>query len=261
VLWVVLRRPMIDIHSHVLPAQDDGARNLEQAVAMLQMAASAGTSDIVATPHAGLEYPFDPESVEIRIRELQAAVGPTPKIHYGCEMRLTPERIEDALQSAERYTIAHGRYLLLEFSDSFVPKTATEIFDRMLARGIRPIVAHPERNPILRCRLEELENWVAQGCLLQVTAESLFGRFGNSARDASLKLMWRQLVHFLASDAHDTKHRAPLLDEAARYVIRHFGEAVADRLLTSNPRAVLTGIEIESQSVEREHPKSWFAFW
>src|SRR5205807_3850527 len=106
---------MIDIHSHVLPAQDDGAANMDQAVAMLQMAARAGTSDIVATPHAGLQYPFDPDGVARVIRELQHAAGPFPKIHYGSEMRLTPERIEDALRFPERYTIAHGRYLLVEF--------------------------------------------------------------------------------------------------------------------------------------------------
>jgi protein-tyrosine phosphatase len=252
---------MIDIHSHILPAQDDGARNMDQAVAMLQMAVQAGTTDIVATPHAGLEYPFDPEVVEVRIRELQAEAGPCPRVHYGCELRLTPERIDDALGNPERYTIAHGRHLLVEFADEFVPKTAGQIFDRMLARRIRPIVAHPERNQILRGRVEELERWVEQGCLLQVTAESLFGRFGNSARESSHTLMRRGLVHFLASDAHDTKHRPPLLDQAGLYMKRQFGEEMFDRLLVENPRAVLEGLDIEPQQPARENSRSWFAFW
>ena len=89
---------MIDIHSHILPGLDDGSESLEESVAMLQQAAAAGTTDIVASPHANQEYLFDPLMVEQKISELQAAVGDAPRIHYGCDFHLTLENIEDALR-------------------------------------------------------------------------------------------------------------------------------------------------------------------
>ncbi len=172
---------MIDIHSHILPGLDDGSESLEESVAMLQQAAAAGTTDIVASPHANQEYFFDPLMVEQKIGELQAAVGDAPQIHYGCDFHLTLENIEDALRVPGRYSINHRGYLLVEFSDFLIPKTTEETFARMMKVGLRPIVTHPERNQLLQRRLPELEEWVAQGVHLQVTAQSLLGRFGRTA--------------------------------------------------------------------------------
>src|ERR1039458_475267 len=90
---------MIDIHSHILPGLDDGSQSLEDSVAMLRQAAASGTTDIVASPHANQKYKFDPLVVESRIGELQAAVGDSPQIHYGCDFHLTMENIDDALRS------------------------------------------------------------------------------------------------------------------------------------------------------------------
>ena len=196
---------MIDIHSHILPGLDDGSKSLEESVAMLRQAAAAGTTDIVASPHANQEYVFDPLVVEQKIGELQAAVGDAPQIHYGCDFHLTLENIEDALRVPGRYSINHRGYLLVEFSDFLIPKTTDEIFARMMKAGLRPIVTHPERNQLLQRRLPELEAWVAQGVHMQVTAQSLLGRFGKTAKGCAHELMGRGLVHFLASDAHNTQ--------------------------------------------------------
>src|ERR1039457_2850935 len=98
---------MIDIHSHILPGLDDGSESLEESVEMLRQAAAAGTSDIVASPHANQDYAFDPLLVERRIGELQAAVGDAPQIHYGCDFHLTLENIDDALRSPGKYSIDH----------------------------------------------------------------------------------------------------------------------------------------------------------
>ena len=186
---------MIDIHSHILPGLDDGSESLEESVEMLRQAAAAGTSDIVASPHANQDYAFDPLLVERRIGELQAAVGDAPQIHYGCDFHLTLENIDDALRSPGKYSIDHRGYLLVEFSDFLIPKTADQVFARMMQVGLRPIVTHPERNQLLQRRLPELEAWVAQGVHLQVTAQSLMGRFGKTARQFAHELMGRGLVH------------------------------------------------------------------
>ncbi|HEV3198071.1 MAG TPA: CpsB/CapC family capsule biosynthesis tyrosine phosphatase [Bryobacteraceae bacterium] len=250
---------MIDIHTHILPGLDDGARDLEEALDMLRMAAAAGTTDMVASSHANPVFAFDPQVTEERIAELQGAAGDSIRIHYGCELHLTVEGIENALRFPEHYSIGHRGHLLLEFSDFLVPKTSSGILGRMIERGLHPIIAHPERNPILRTRMSELEAWVERGCSLQVTGQSLLGRFGKSAKNASHQLMARGLVHFLASDAHDLEHRPPVLDEVWRYVEETFDPEAADRLLRENPQSVLEGFPVASGPAHvRKRP--WYSF-
>ena len=235
---------MIDIHSHILPGLDDGSKNLEQSVAMLRMAAEAGTTDIVASPHANQEYAFDATLVEQRISEVQAAAGDMPRIYYGCDFHLTLENIEDAVRVPEKYSINHKGYLLVEFSDFLVPKTTEEIFARLMQARLRPIVTHPERNQLLQRRLGDLEAWAAQGVYMQVTAQSFLGRFGRTAKAFAHELMSRGLVKFVASDAHDTKWRPPRMDEAFRYVEKTFGEEAALRVFEENPRSALAGVPL-----------------
>lgn len=251
---------MIDIHSHILRGLDDGARDIAESFAMLRMAAAAGTTDIVATPHSDLQFKFDPQAAEERIAELNQASGTLPRVHFGCELHLTMENIEDALRFPEKYTIGHHNYLLVEFSNFHIAKTSSEIFGQMLSRGIRPIIVHPERNPLLRQKIPELESWVAQGCCVQVTAQSLLGRFGKSAESSSHELMERGLVHFLASDGHDLRHRPPILSGVSRYVERAFDRETADRLLIENPQAVLDGISLSTVPVLVRR-KPWFSVW
>jgi protein-tyrosine phosphatase len=251
---------MIDIHSHILPGLDDGSKSIEESVMMLRQAAASGTTDIVASPHANQEYEFDPLTVEQKISELHAAAGDSPQIHFGCDFHLTLENIEDCLRSPGKYSINHRGYLLIEFSDFFIPKNIDEVFAQMMRVGLRPIVTHPERNQLLQRRLPELEQWVAQGIHMQVTAQSLMGRFGKTANKCAHELMSRGLVHFLASDAHDTKWRTTALDAAMRYVEKEFGAEAALRVFEDNPRAVLAGVPITSAPMPIKRRK-WYTFW
>lgn len=250
---------MIDIHSHILPGLDDGSETIEQSIEMLRMAAASGTTDIVASPHANPDFEFDPAEVEWKIAELQAAAGENPRIHYGCDFHLTPENIENALREPGKYSINHRGYLLVEFADSFIPKSTNDIFAAMIESGIRPIITHPERNLLLQKRVEQLEAWVEMGCLMQVTAQSLLGMFGNRAKDSSHALMARRLVHFLASDAHDLKRRTTELRPAWNYVAEHYGAGLARLLLIDNPQAVIDGAFLEGGRLP-ERRKRWFSF-
>jgi protein-tyrosine phosphatase len=247
---------VVDIHSHILPGIDDGAHTLDEAVAMAQMAAATGTTDIVATPHANDRYVYDESVVDAKLAELRAAAGEVIRIHRGCDFHLTPENIRDALSSPAKYSIAGRGYLLVEFSNHSVPETAGEIFRKMLAAGLRPIVTHPERNPLLRERLELVELWVDQGCFVQVTAVSVLGGFGKPAKEVADRLLRNSLVHFLASDAHDCNHRAPMLDAAWNYVAKEFGERAARGLLKINPIAAITGGKVERIRIDAR--KKWF---
>ena len=249
---------MIDIHSHILHGLDDGARTLEESVAMVHMAVAAGTTDIVATPHANNQYAYDPGVVEQKLAELRQAAGGAIRIHRGCDFHLTPENIADAIHSPAKYSIAGNGYLLVEFSDFLVPESAAEIFGRMITAGLRPIVTHPERNPLLQKKLELIEDWVERGCLVQVTAHSPLGRFGKTAKAAADRLLASGLVHFLASDAHDCKHRPPALDEPWKHIAGEFGDSAARVLLETNPAAALAGAAKAPAAAKVR--RKWFGF-
>jgi protein-tyrosine phosphatase len=248
---------MIDLHAHILPEVDDGPRDMLEAVSMLRCAAAAGTTDIAATSHCNPEFPFDPAEMERRIAAVQAATGPAPRIHYGCELHLTIENIDRALASPSTWSIAHRGWLLVEFSDLLVPHTTTEILDRLIKGGLRPIIAHPERNPLLERRLQELESWTGMGCRVQVTANSLTGRFGGTARKTAERLLERGLVHILASDAHGIGDRSPALDSAWRHVETRYGAEAARRLFEENPRAMLEGAAVPPGEACRR--RSWLS--
>jgi len=248
---------VIDIHSHILHGLDDGYKTLEESVAMARQAAAGGTTDIVASAHANQEYRFDPAVVEQKIGEVQAAVGDSPQIHYGCDFHLTMENIEDALRAPKKYSIDHHGYLLVEFSDFLIPKNTDEIFARMMRAGLRPIVTHPERNQLLQRRLPEMEEWVVQGVLLQVTGLSFLGRFGKTARRTADELMGMGLAHFVASDAHDTRRRTTDLGEVRRYIDKNYGAEAAERVFEENPRAVLAGVPTSPVPMPIRKKKWW----
>ncbi len=250
---------MIDLHSHILPGLDDGARSFAVAEEMVRIAAGAGTTDLVATPHASFEYEFDPAVAQARLDELQAAAGPQVRLHRGCELYLSPRHIEEVLAAPSRFTICGKRYLLVEFPEILIAPTTVRDFERLLAAGVTPVIAHPERNFLLHARAGELKHWIGLGCLVQVTAQSLQGRFGRPVRRFSRELLERDLVHFVASDAHDARDRGPRLDDAYREVAARCGESRAQRLFVSNPRAVLAGDPLPPPDPEESRPRrKWF---
>ena len=252
---------MVDIHSHILPGLDDGSPSLEDSVEMLRIAAAGGTTDIVATPHANSQFTFDPLRVRQKLAELRSAVSDV-RIHSGCDFHLAYENIEDALANPTKYTINHRNYLLVEFSDLIIFHTTADLFRQFHAAGMIPIVTHPERNLLLQKRLESLTEWVSEGARLQVTAQSLLGRFGRRARAFSEKLLKLGLVHFIASDAHDVLDRTPDLSSAFAYVADRYGHAKAQQLYVINPSAVLLG-EVLPQNgiVALPKPRKWYQFW
>lgn len=216
----------------------------------------------MASPHASLEFHFDSALVDEKIAELAAACGSAPRICRGCDFHLTYDNIQDALTHPDTYTINRRNYLLVEFSELLIARSADEIFARMRGAGIVPVITHPERNWLLQQRLPHLETWVATGCCLQITAQSLTGRFGREARECAWELLRRNLAHFVASDAHDPEDRTPRLDLAYEQIARKLGAERAERLLVQNPQAALDGQSLEWWP-EPETParRKWFQFW
>ncbi len=254
---------MIDIHSHILWGLDDGARSREDSMAMLRLAAETGTTDIVATPHCDPQYDFDPALRDERIRDLMEATKGIPRIHPGCDFRLSFDNIQLALQQPSRFTINGLRYLMVEFDDIMIPPSTEEIFRRFMAREICPVVTHPERNPILQSSFDRLRNWTQMGCLLQVTGQCLTDRFGKTAQESAWELLRRGLVHVIASDGHDTENRPPRLDLAREILTNEMGAEAAELLLETNPSAIIAGEPVRSPASKPAgfRKKSRFAFW
>ena len=252
---------MTDIHSHILPALDDGPATLEESLRMLAVAAENGTTDIVATPHANTRYTFHSEITLERIAAL-TAVADRPRMHYGCEFHLTFDNVQHLMENIHTYTINRKQYLLVECPDFHVGQHTESVLRNMVDAGIVPIIAHPERNPVLRQKLTRVEAWVELGCLLQVTALSLTGAFGNSARTASHSLLDQGLVHIIASDCHDPENRHPRLTEARDIVRARCGEDAADLVFSENPRAVVEGAPLPGgKQLHFRRPTRWYNFW
>ena len=230
---------MVDIHSHILPEVDDGPKSWDVAVAMCRTAAADGITHQVATPHANDRYHYDREYLQGLVAHLQQLVGDSPKLSLGCDFHLSYDNIQDALAHPTRYVIDSTRYLLVEFSNYSVPQNTTDSFLRLGDKGMTPIITHPERNPILCQNLQRVADWADQGYVIQMTGSALTGFWGERTRRAALWLMEHQAVHVLATDAHETEKRVPILSTARDAAAAICGAEVAQALVEGNPRAIL----------------------
>lgn len=239
---------MIDLHHHCLPGVDDGPPDLVEAVAQCRMAASEGITTIVATPHR--RHPqFDVPPP--RAREVHAALeaelereGIDLRLHLGSEIHYS-ERIAAGLHEGELLDLGgNGRWFLFELPSTHVPIHLDQLVFSLHLEGFFPVLAHPERNDELagdRGKLEKLRN---QGVLMQITAGSILGDFGRTAVRASEKWLKAGLVDFIATDAHDTRRRPPLLRDALRRVAALAGEDAVKRLMIDNPGRVLAAQDV-----------------
>jgi protein-tyrosine phosphatase len=232
---------LVDIHCHLLPGLDDGPDSLAESLQMAEMAIADGITHVIATPHASDRYAFDAEKVRKRREELQDKLGERLQIGTGCDFHLSYENLEDLRKNHAKYSLNQKNYLLVEFADFAIPPTIDKTLHELHLSGLRPIVTHPERNGLIRSSPARLENWIRQGCYVQVTALSLLGRFGSSAQQFSEWLLAQDAIHFFASDAHNTKGRPMLLRSAFEEVARRRGAHVAHALFLANPMAVWEG--------------------
>lgn len=230
---------MIDIHSHVLPGVDDGAAGLGESLAMLRLAAASGTKEMVATPHANAQYPFDEAKIESAFRTLSAEMAGEIRLHLGCELRLDYGNLRDALRFPQKYTIDQGRYLLLELPDLIGAATVRSALRELGRAGLVAVIAHPERNRSLQMGMKDLAMCVEEGALLQITGQSVLGVFGNRAQQSAEELLKAGLAHFIASDTHDCKRRTPDLRTAYEHVATRYGAVAAENLFVRNAAAIL----------------------
>jgi protein-tyrosine phosphatase len=258
---------MIDLHCHILPGVDDGAPTLEEALAMCRLAAADGCEAMVATPHQRRD-PWWNDDVA-RLRELagtlqervREAIGDAFQVHLGGEIHVDREILSEVERLAERgnrgntsggtiLPLAGSRWLLLELDRWGGVDEAVHLVHEVTVAGWRPVLAHPELIPWID--LDLLAHLVQLGATAQVTAMSVTGDFGRRPMQDSHRMIEAGLVHFLASDAHDTRRRPPGLRRACLMIKGRWGGELARRLTLDNPRAVIEDRPLPAAGKDQE---------
>lgn len=201
---------MIDIHNHILINVDDGPNSKEEMLRLLKQAKDEGVSGVVATPHhLHPNYDNQMNVVKEKVNELlvmeevqQLGID----IYAGQEVRAN-DQILNQLDSGEIEGINQSKYLLVELPSNRVPRFTQNLIYEIQNKGFVPIIAHPERNKEITQNLDKLYDLINAGALSQLTAQSLVGKFGKNIRNISIQMIENNLVHFIASDAHNVENR------------------------------------------------------
>ncbi|MBE6985749.1 MAG: hypothetical protein E7434_09145 [Ruminococcaceae bacterium] len=206
---------MIDLHCHIIPYIDDGAKSIEIACAMAKHAYRTGVDTIVATPHCNLrnarpnyrdrEYSMVFSTFRAILKQKQIPI----KLLPGAEVFAHEENIRRLIDEEMLVTLNHSRYLLVEFPFHGDGRGICRTLEAIARRGLIPVIAHPERYDAVQDRPDLVEHWFSQGFVIQINKGSLLGRLGNGAQKTSLRLLYDGFAHVIASDAHDMRHRPP----------------------------------------------------
>lgn len=238
----------VDMHCHILPGVDDGPPDLAASLALARMLVHDGITDVIATPHQLGRWDGTNSAAAIRqaASELQARINDEAiplAVHPGGEVRLD-ERLPALLGSDIVLTLADARkHLLVELppSLSLEPKMLVPFLQRA---GMGIILAHAERYDQLASDPQSAEAWISQGVALQVNAMSLSGGSGEYAENAAWRWLERSWVSLLATDAHSTNSRRPMLSAAIDGIVERIGADAAHRVCIDNPLRVLEGREL-----------------
>jgi len=233
---------VIDLHCHLLPGIDDGAPDLESSLAMARTACADGIEVVACTPHA---YPglYDNRAPEIRaaVRSLQKALdeaGIPLVLTHGADIHLMPDVLQ-GLREGRLPTLGGSRYLLVEPSHHVpTPRFEDQVWN-LIASGYVPIITHPERLAWIGRHYEVFRRLAQRGAWMQITAGSLTGAFGRSARRWGERMLDDGIVHVLASDGHGVERRPVILSAGREAAAKRVGEAEAWRLVDERPRQVL----------------------
>jgi len=238
---------VIDLHTHILPGIDDGARTLDDALDMARAFVADGVTAIAATPHVRDDYPTSADMMLRAVDALRLALdeeGIPLTVHPGAEIAVDwIARLDET--ELRRLTLAgSGLYILVETPYYGWPVELVERLLGLRVAGFIPVLAHPERNGEVQGNPSLLAPLVHGGTLVQVTTASLDGRLGARSRETAHRLVTNRLAHVVASDAHTPDVRAAGMRTAVDALQN---EALAEWLVEDVPRALVAGSDVPSR--------------
>ncbi|MGB8952077.1 MAG: CpsB/CapC family capsule biosynthesis tyrosine phosphatase [Candidatus Aminicenantales bacterium] len=248
---------MIDLHTHLLPDWDDGAKDWAETQKMSEIAHTDGIQKIVITPHIFRmsKHNDNLDILQERKAELHKKKAELPVEFYeGAEVFLH----HDILSNLRKHhlTINHSNYFFIEFPSDYVLPGVKDLFFNIMLEGYIPIISHPERNAVFQERPDLIYELIKMDCLAQVTAKSIIGEFGTEVRKTAHYFLTHNFVHLIASDAHDARNRPPLLSQAVEEAGKIVGNEKAMAMVTSIPQAILDNRDISDWDEPiSPHPK------
>ncbi|MGB7297132.1 MAG: CpsB/CapC family capsule biosynthesis tyrosine phosphatase [Candidatus Aminicenantales bacterium] len=250
---------MIDLHTHLLPDWDDGAKDWEETLAMTKAAEEDGIKKICLTPHLFrlTKHGSDLGLFEQRMAEFMLWADRLPIAFFrGAEVYIDDQIVENIKKN--NLTVNNSSYVFVEFPADGMIAGVRDVFYRIMLEGHIPIISHPERNSIFAGRPELLFDLVSLGALAQVTAMSILGEFGSEARKSAEVFLRHNLVQLIASDAHNLENRPPLLRKAVERAKKIVGEEKALAMVTKIPQAILDNRAIPNcGDPVHPHKKGW----
>ncbi|WP_335871172.1 tyrosine-protein phosphatase [Bacillus sp. 2205SS5-2] len=216
---------MIDIHSHILPGIDDGAKELQNSIEMARQAVKEGVKAIIATPHLNSKYHNKKDDILMATQQLNNTLQKEQiqlQVLPGQEPRIYGEILED-YRSGDILTLNHSNYLFIEFPSNQIPRYARHLLYEIQLEGLTPVIVHPERNTEISEDPNKLYELIQNGALSQVTASSVAGTFGKKTQKLSFQLIEANLTHFIASDAHNITSRGFNIEEAFDVIDKRLG--------------------------------------
>ena len=254
---------MIDTHNHILHRLDDGPSERKESLDMARIAWEDGIRTIVATPHFNGNFVTTPGQIRSAVEGLNndlAAAGNGLRIVPGMEARVSADLVND-LKNGRLLPINDGTYVLLEFQAQHIPTGFENLVRRFREEGLSVVLAHPEKNLLIQRNplyvfnlLQRFEPWHV---IMQITADSLTGDSGFWAAQTARLLLKCGLAHLIATDAHSSNRRAPLLSRAKEKASSLVGEERANQMVHDIPLAILDGKDFPDP-FERKQPKPWW---
>ncbi|MEL0632912.1 CpsB/CapC family capsule biosynthesis tyrosine phosphatase [Pseudoalteromonas carrageenovora] len=239
---------MFDIHSHILPNLDDGAKDIKESLALLKMAQDDGITHIVATPHIHIGR-FDNSTTHLysdieNLKTEALANHITINLAVAAEVRLDIEIMTLVMSNKLPFIgkIDSFNCILLELPHSHVPQGYDKFINWLARQNIKVIIPHPERNRDIQVNPFYIERLNQLGCEFQLTASSLEGKWGENAKAISYDMLQKNLVSYIASDAHSVKRRPPVLSKAKKIVSELVGESKAQELFYDNPKRLTASL-------------------
>ena len=250
---------MVDIHSHIIPGIDDGAKNMEITLEMIKNAEREGTREIIATPHYLLEYgEATIEEVKSHVKKLNEILEDEKinvKVYSGQEVYFTEKIIEDYM-SGNIGTLNDSRYMLIEFPMDKFEENIFDVLYELQVRNIVPIIAHPERYKPFMKTPSLINDFINQGYLFQVNSGSIQGKFGENVRKTAEIFLTNNIYNFIGSDAHNIINRKTGLKDSLDLLNKDMNINIFE----DSSKKVLKNEEIDFLGGKIKEKKSLFSF-